>query len=75
MSINPCRSKPVQNRIFTADPRERGEKVFYLAERYRQIKRFVILKKDKAHDSTTAIKRIDSDPEGTKFLLQSPSPD
>jgi len=66
---------PVQNRISPRSRRERGEMVFCLAERYRQIKRFPILKKDKAHDSTTAIKRIDLDPEGMEFLLQSPSPD
>jgi hypothetical protein len=43
-----------------------------LAERYRQTKRFLILKKEKAHDSTTALERIDPDPEGTEFLLLSP---
>ncbi len=43
--------------------RERGERAFCLAGRYRQIKRFLILRKDKTHDSTTAIKR-------TEFLLQ-----
>jgi hypothetical protein len=32
-------------------------------------------KKNKAHDSTTATRRINPDPEGTEFLLQLPSPD
>jgi len=54
--------------------RERGERIFCLAERYRQIKGFLFLK-TRLMMGTTAIKGIDLSPEGTEFLLQSPPPD
>jgi hypothetical protein len=45
-----------------------------LAERYRQIKSFLVIK-TRLMIETTAIKQIGLNPEGIEFLLQSPPPD
>ncbi len=53
---------PVQNRIFNAEPQGTRRKDFCLAERYRQIKKFLFLKA-RLIIGAAAIKWIDLNPQ------------
>ena len=63
----------VQNRFFTAEPQSTQRRGFYLAGRYRQIKRSPFLK-TMLRAGTGVIERIGLQPERAEFLIQSSPP-